>query len=61
MNALRIEINYKEWNKKWDLKIGDLSGGVESLNISFENVIDDIKNEMNELKKQIKSQKKEIK
>ncbi len=47
--ALRIEIKYIKYNKKWELRIGDISGASETSNISAQEVLDEIADRMKEM------------
>ena len=49
MTALRIEIMRKEYNDKWDMRIGDIEGSTELLNVSWTEVIDEIADRMKEI------------
>lgn len=47
--ALRIEITRKDWNEKWDLRIGDIDGSSEHCNITASELLDAIADRMKEL------------
>lgn len=55
--ALRIEITRKEWNGKWDLRIGDLDGSSESFNTTPSEILDEIKSQMKELEEEQEKEK----
>ena len=49
MTALRIEIARKEYNGKWNLRIGDIEGCTELLNVSWTEVLDEIRDRLEEI------------